>query len=44
VTWIKAASIAELQQRPVVLKHAPKQIAVFNVEGSIYAIDNSLSS
>jgi nitrite reductase/ring-hydroxylating ferredoxin subunit len=40
VTWIKAVSLNELQRRPVVIKHAPKQIAVFSLHGSVYAIDN----
>jgi nitrite reductase/ring-hydroxylating ferredoxin subunit len=40
VTWIKAVSVDELQRRPVVIKHPPKQIAVFSLHGSVYAIDN----
>jgi nitrite reductase/ring-hydroxylating ferredoxin subunit len=40
VTWIKAVSLDELQRRPVVIKHPPKQIAVFSFDGSVYAIDN----
>jgi len=38
--WLKVASLDELQHRPIVLKHHPKQIAVFHVDGSLYAIDN----
>jgi len=40
MTWLKVASLDELQQRPIVFKHHPKQIAVFRVDGSVYAIDN----
>src|SRR5262245_33740159 len=40
MNWLKAASLDELQHKAVVFKHDLKQIAVFNVSGSIYAIDN----
>ena len=40
MTWVKAASLAELDERPVVFKQSPKQIALFRVDGNVYAIDN----
>src|SRR5262245_35723417 len=40
MAWIKAASLAELQERPVVFKQSPKQIAIFSVNGSVFAVDN----
>jgi nitrite reductase/ring-hydroxylating ferredoxin subunit len=40
MTWVKAASLEELQSRAVVFKHHPKQIALFRVDGSVYAVDN----
>ena len=40
MTWIKAASLEDLRLNPVVVKSPPKQIAVFAVADSIYAIDN----
>ena len=38
--WVKAASIESLAQKPRVLNHPPRQIAVFKVDGNVYAIDN----
>src|SRR5215831_9259401 len=38
--WVKAASLEALQQGPVVLKQPPKQIAIFQVDNHVYAIDN----
>ena len=40
MSWVKAVACSELQHRPVVFQHPPKQIALFNVDGSVYAIDN----
>ena len=40
MSWVKAVSCSELQRRPVVFQHPPKQIALFSVAGSVYAIDN----
>ena len=40
MSWVKAVPCAELESRPVVFQHPPKQIALFNVAGSVYAIDN----
>lgn len=38
--WLQAASIDELRRKPVLLKAPPKQIAVFEVEGRVFAVDN----
>ncbi len=40
MSWVKAASIKSLAEKPQVLNHPPRQIAVFKVDGSVYAIDN----
>jgi nitrite reductase/ring-hydroxylating ferredoxin subunit len=40
MNWIKAASLEKLELEPVVLKHSSKQIAVFRMGGSTFAIDN----
>jgi nitrite reductase/ring-hydroxylating ferredoxin subunit len=37
---IRAASLEDLQLKPVVVKHAQKQIVLFLVEGVVHAIDN----
>src|ERR1043165_7479637 len=40
MAWIKAASLEDLREKPVVFKHPPRQIAVFKVDGRVFAIDN----
>lgn len=40
MSWVKAIPYHEVQNGPVVFKQAPKQLAVFNVSGDIYAVDN----
>ena len=40
MSWVKAASIDALAEKPQVLNHPPRQIAVFKVDGNVYAIDN----
>ena len=40
MSWVKAVPCSELQRRPVVFQHPPKQIALFSVAGSFHAIDN----
>ena len=40
MSWVKAVPCSELQRRPVVFQHPPKQIALFSIAGSVYAIDN----
>jgi nitrite reductase/ring-hydroxylating ferredoxin subunit len=38
--WVPAASLEALDERPVVVKHHARQIAVFRAGESVYAIDN----
>jgi nitrite reductase/ring-hydroxylating ferredoxin subunit len=40
MAWIRAASLEDLRKTPVVFKHTPRQIAIFKVDGSVFAIDN----
>ena len=40
MSWVKAVPCSELRRHPVVFQHPPKQIALFDVAGSVYAIDN----
>jgi nitrite reductase/ring-hydroxylating ferredoxin subunit len=40
MAWIKAASLTDLREQPLVLKHPPLQIAVFRIDEKIFAIDN----
>jgi nitrite reductase/ring-hydroxylating ferredoxin subunit len=40
MTWIKATSLVELREKPVVLNHPPLQIALFLANGRVYAVDN----
>jgi nitrite reductase/ring-hydroxylating ferredoxin subunit len=40
MAWIKAATIDQLETRPVVLKHAPFQVLVLRSGGELYAVDN----
>ncbi len=40
MTWIKAASIEELEDKPIVFNHPPRQIALFKTGDILYAIDN----
>jgi nitrite reductase/ring-hydroxylating ferredoxin subunit len=40
MAWVKAASLEDVRENPVVFKHPPRQIAVFKANGNIYAIDN----
>ena len=40
MSWVKTVPCSELQGRPVVFQHPPKQVALFSVEGSVYAVDN----
>ena len=40
MSWVKTVPCSELQRRPVVFQHPPKQVALFSVDGSVYAVDN----
>jgi len=40
MSWVKAIPCADVQNGPSVFKHPPKQVAVFQVAGNIYAVDN----
>jgi nitrite reductase/ring-hydroxylating ferredoxin subunit len=40
MAWIKAASLDALREKPLVFKHPPRQIALFRVDGRVFAIDN----
>jgi len=40
MAWIKAASLEDLREKPLVFKHSPQQIALFKINGSVFAIDN----
>jgi nitrite reductase/ring-hydroxylating ferredoxin subunit len=40
MSWVKAIPCGEVQNGPAVFKHPPKQVAVFQVAGNIYAVDN----
>lgn len=40
MAWIKAASLKDLQEKPQVFKHPPRQVALFKVNGRVFAIDN----
>jgi nitrite reductase/ring-hydroxylating ferredoxin subunit len=40
MAWIRAASLTDLLEKPLVFKHPPRQIALFKVDGRIFAIDN----
>jgi nitrite reductase/ring-hydroxylating ferredoxin subunit len=40
MAWVKAASLSQLREKPVVSKYPPLQIALFHVDGHVYAIDN----
>lgn len=40
MAWIKAGSLEDLREKPLVFKHAPRQIALFKIDGRAFAIDN----
>ena len=40
MSWVKTVLCSELQRRPVVFQQPPKQIALFSVDGSVFAVDN----
>ena len=40
MSWVKTVPCSQLQRRPVVFQQPPKQVALFSVAGSIYAVDN----
>ena len=40
MAWIKAASLTDLREPPLVLKHPPLQIVLFRIDEKIFAIDN----
>ena len=40
MSWVRAVPRSELQGHPVVFQHPPKQIALFSIGGSVYALDN----
>jgi nitrite reductase/ring-hydroxylating ferredoxin subunit len=40
MTWVKAASLTELDSKPKVIKRPPRQICVFKVGPRVFAIDN----
>lgn len=40
MSWVKTVPCSELQRRPAVFQHPPKQVALFSVGESVYAVDN----
>ena len=40
MSWVKTVPCSELQRHPVVFQHPPKQVALFSINGSVYAVDN----
>jgi len=40
MSWVKAATLDALREKPLVFKHSPLQIAVFKFDGRVFAIDN----
>jgi len=40
MAWVKAASLDDLREKPIVFKQSPLQIAVFRVDGRVFAVDN----
>jgi len=40
MTWTKAASLADLREKPIVFKQAMLQIALFHVDEHVFAVDN----
>jgi nitrite reductase/ring-hydroxylating ferredoxin subunit len=40
MAWIRAASFTDLGAKPLVFKHPPRQVAVFRIDGRVFAIDN----
>jgi nitrite reductase/ring-hydroxylating ferredoxin subunit len=40
MAWLKMASLDDLLKQPLVVKHPPLQIALFHVDGRVFAVDN----
>ena len=40
MSWVKTVPHSKVQNRPVVFRCPPKQLALFHVAGSVYAVDN----
>ncbi len=40
MTWVKATTVEELQNCPQLFRASPKQIALFQVDGRSFAVDN----
>src|SRR5262245_50324130 len=40
MAWIRAASLGDLREKPVVFNYPPLQIALLHASGHVYAIDN----
>ena len=40
MSWHEAALLEELSAGPVMYKHSPRQIALFQINGQVFAIDN----
>ena len=40
MSWVKAAPLSRLAEKPAVIKHPPRQISVFKVDDRVFAIDN----
>ena len=40
MTWTKAASLADLREKPIVFKQAMLQIALFRIDEHVFAVDN----
>jgi nitrite reductase/ring-hydroxylating ferredoxin subunit len=38
--WVKAASLADLREKPIVFRQAPLQVALFAVDEQVFAVDN----
>ena len=40
--WVKTVPLSDLAEKPVLFKRAPKQIALFKVDGTVYAVDTAV--
>ena len=39
MAWLKVASLEDLLKRPLVVKHPPLQIALFHLDGRVFAVE-----
>src|SRR5678816_130893 len=40
MAWVKAASLADVREKPIVFRNGPLQIAIFHIDSKVFAIDN----